>query len=86
MIDMGSFTLVDRPPSDEYHPCPCRYVYKLKIPNGDFEQARHKAQLVLQGDLMTENEYVNSFAPTARMSSVRMLTAIAAQERMSLKI
>ena len=86
LIDMGSFTLVDRPPlPDEYHPCPCRYVYKLKIPNGDFEQARHKARLVLQGDLMTENEYVNSFAPTARMSSVRMLTAIAAQEKMSLK-
>ena len=80
---MGTFQLVDRPA--RYDQLPLHFVYKLKVKDGDFDNVRHKARLVMCGNLQYEHEYGETYAPTARLWSLRTLTAIAAQEGLSLK-
>jgi hypothetical protein len=80
---MGTFLLVNRPTN--YDPLPLQFVYKLKVKDGDFNNVTHKARLVMRGNLQYEHEYGETYAPTARLWSIRTLTAIAAHEGLTLK-
>ena len=82
LFDFGCFELVDRPVN--YDPVPLKYVYKLKVKDGDFSDPIYKARLVMQGNLQYEDEYTITYAPTARLFSLRTLCAIAAQEGLAL--
>jgi hypothetical protein len=82
LFDFGAFELVDMP--DKYDPVPTRFVYKLKVKDGDFNNPTYKARLVMQGNLQYEHEFTCTYAPTARLFSLRTLCAIAAQEGLSL--
>ena len=81
--EMGTFMLVNRPAN--YDPLPLHFVYKLKVKDGDFDHVTYKARLVMRGNLQYEDEYGETYAPTARLWSLRTLTAIAAQEGFTLK-
>ena len=49
--------------------------------DGDGKLIRHKVRTVVQGCTMTKGvEYDETFSPTARLSSVRLVTALAAQK------
>lgn len=80
---MGTFMLVNRPAN--YDPLPLHFVYKLKVKDGDFNNVTHKARLVMRGNLQYEHEYGETYAPTARLWSIRTLTALSAQEGLTLK-
>ena len=82
LFDFGCFELVDRPQA--YDPVPLKYVYKLKVKDGDFTDPIYKARLVMQGNLQYEEEYTCTYAPTARLFSLRTICAIAAQEGLAL--
>ena len=80
---MGTFKLVNRPAN--YDPLPLHFVYKLKVKDGDFDNVTYKARLVMNGNLQYPGEYGDTYAPTARLWSLRALTAVAAQEGLTLK-
>ncbi len=80
---MEAFEVVDLP--DDYDPPPLQFVYKLKIKDGDFDNCIYKARLVARGDLQYVTENGSTYAPTARLSTIRALTAIAAQQGHTLK-
>ena len=82
---MGTFELVDIDPTKKYDPLPLQFVYKLKVKDGDFENCVPKARLVIMGHLQYEEEYGDTYAPTARLWVVRTLAAIAAQEGLVMK-
>jgi hypothetical protein len=87
---MKTFEVVDKPVSapgqpQRYDPLPLRFVYKLKIEDGDFDKAVYKARLVMRGNLQYESEYGDTYAPTAKLWTIRTLVALAAQEGMQLK-
>ena len=80
---MGTFLIVNRPAN--YDPLPLHFVYKLKVKDGDFDNVTYKARLVMRGNLQYEDEYGETYAPTARLWSLRAMTALAAQEGLTLK-
>ena len=82
--DMKTFQVVDKP-QHGYDPLPLRFVYKLKIEDGDFDKAIYKARLVMRGNLQYESEYGDTYAPTAKLWTIRTLAALAAQEGFQLK-
>jgi hypothetical protein len=82
--DMQTFQVVDKPKAG-YDPLPLRFVYKLKIEDGDFDKAIYKARLVMRGNLQYESEYGDTYAPTAKLWTIRTLAALAAQEGFQLK-
>ena len=82
---MGTFELVDKEPGRHYDPLPLQFVYKLKVKDGDFENCIPKARLVVMGHLQYEEEYGETYAPTARLWVIRTLAAIAAQEGLVMK-
>ncbi|KAE8189875.1 hypothetical protein CF328_g6145 [Tilletia controversa] len=60
----------------------CRWVYKLKL-NEDGNADRHKARLVAQGfSQIPGQDYTETFAPTARLDTVRTLLSIAIQYKL----
>ena len=73
----------DRP--KDFDPLPLQFVYKLKVKDGDFDNATRKARLVVMGNLQYESEYGDTYAPTARLWVVRAMAAIAAQEGLTMK-
>jgi hypothetical protein len=75
--------VVDLP--DDYDPLLLQFVYKLKIKDGDFDNCIYKARLVARGDLQYVTEHGSTYAPTARLSTIRALTATAAQQGHTLK-
>jgi hypothetical protein len=81
---MGTFLLVNRPSFRDYDPLPLHFIYKLKVKDSDFENVTYKARLVMRGNLQYDHEYGETYAPTARMWSLRTLLAIAAQEDLTL--
>ena len=82
---MGTFELQDHDPTKLYDPLPLQFVYKLKIKDCDFDSCIHKARLVIMGNLQYEWEYTSTYAPTAKLWTVRALAAITAQEGLTLK-
>ncbi len=82
--DMQTFQVVDKPKAG-YDPLPLRFVYKLKMEDGDFDKAIYKARLVMRGNLQYESEYGDTYAPTAKLWTIRTLAALAEQEGFQLK-
>jgi len=70
-----TWELVDPPAG--HRPISLKWVFKLKDENGAV--IRHKAGLVARGFVQQEGiDYDDTFAPVARMESVRVLLALAA--------
>jgi len=83
LVKHGTWELVDEPSDRVISLLPSKWVYKLKLDqHGNI--SRYKSRLVLLGNLQNEDQYSDTFSPTARLSSIRTLISIAAQERLDL--
>jgi hypothetical protein len=73
----GTWKLCDLPKG--HRPIGLKWVFKLKK-NPDGEVVKHKARLVAKGYVQRQGIYFEEvFAPVARLESVRLLFAMAAQ-------
>ena len=78
VVHNQTWELVDLPHG--YRPIGLKWVYKLKK-NEAREVVKHKARLVTRGFVQRAGiDFYEVFAPVARMESVRLLLALAAQE------
>ena len=63
----------------------CRWVYKIRW-GPDGTPVRYKARLVIQGHQQVEGvDYFQTYAPVARLSSIRTLFAVAAAQGLTLR-
>ena len=71
----NTWTLVDLPKGAK--PIGCKWIFKKKYhPDGSIE--KYKARLVAKGFSQKPNiDYFNTFAPVTRISSIRVLLALA---------
>ena len=78
-----TWTLTELPPGKKA--IGCKWVFKIKK-GSEGEVQRYKARLVAQGFSQKYGEdYDETFAPTVRYSSVRMLLSIAASKQLNVK-
>ena len=78
-----TWTLTELPPGKKA--IGCKWVFKVKK-GSEGEVQRYKARLVAQGFSQKYGEdYDETFAPTVRYSSVRMLLSIAASKQMDVR-
>ncbi|KAE8179295.1 hypothetical protein A4X06_0g9825 [Tilletia controversa] len=79
---METWRLVDLPPGRK--PIGCRWTYKLKV-DTEGKASRWKARLVAQGFSQKAGiDYDETFAPVARLTTIRILIAIALRHGMKI--
>jgi hypothetical protein len=78
IVENNTWRLVDLPTG--HQPIGLKWVYKLKK-NASGQTVKHKARLVAKGYAQREGiDFNEVFAPVARLDSLRLLLALAAQE------